>query len=72
MKFDYGDEAVVTGDVECEPNAGRPCAIVAMTSIETEEQSRVFGYPAGTTIYTVEFGDGTDANIPEKLLKSIE
>jgi hypothetical protein len=43
-----------------------------MTSIETEEQSRVFGYPAGTTIYTVEFGDGTDANIPEKLLKSIE
>jgi hypothetical protein len=43
-----------------------------MTSIETEKQSRVFGHPVGTTMYTVEFEDGPDANVPEELLKPIE
>ena len=71
MKFDYGDEAVVVGDAGCESRADQPCAVVGMTSIETEEQINVFGHPVGTTTYTVEFGDGSDITIPEDLLKPL-
>ena len=72
MKFDYGDAGVVTGGVRSEPHAGRPCAVVGITSIETETQSRVFGHPVGTTVYLVEFGDGKDAIFPEEHLKPFE
>jgi hypothetical protein len=40
-----------------------------MTPVETEQQVAVFGHPVGTMVYTVEFGDGKDAQIPEGLLR---
>ena len=71
MKFNYGDEVVLTQVEGGGRLATRACAIVGITPLETEEQSRIFGYPVGTTLYTVEFGDGTDADVPEDLLKLI-
>jgi hypothetical protein len=69
MKFDYGDEVMLIrveggGDL-----TNRVCAVVGITPIETEEQSSSFGYPVGTTMYTVEFGDGSDADVPGDSLK---
>jgi hypothetical protein len=43
----------------------KPCAVVGITPIETLEQVELFGYPMGTVMYTVEFGDGTDKLVME-------
>jgi hypothetical protein len=68
VKFDYGD-AVVTTRVDGEGRAANaPCAVVAITLVDTEGEARTFGYPIGTTLYTVEFGDGSDAILPEDAL----
>jgi hypothetical protein len=41
----------------------------ALRRVEREEQERVFEYPLGTVLYTVEFGDGTDTLVPESDLR---
>ena len=61
MKFDYGDEVVAVTRDDVGNVAERRCIIVGITPIESEEQSRHFKRPIGTVLYTVEFGDGTDA-----------
>jgi hypothetical protein len=70
MKFDYGDEVVFRQADRNNDLAGKTCSIVGITPIETEDQVRVFGYPLGTVLYTVEFGDGSDKLVPEAALES--
>jgi ribosomal protein S4E len=53
-KFDYGDEVHVTGG----EHKGRSGCIVSINLL----------YPSGT--YTVEVGDGSDAEIKEALLSA--
>jgi hypothetical protein len=72
MKFDYGDQVVVTHTEGSGRVVKRTCAIVGITPVVTEKQSQKFGHPVGTTMYTVEFGDRTNANIAESELTSIE
>lgn len=68
MKYDYGDDVIFkTLDQDGHP-LEKPGAIVGVTPVENEEQSRNFGYPTGTVLYTVEFGDGSDALLPEESL----
>lgn len=61
-KFEYGDLVVKRDDSTA---SNSPCSVVAITPITTEEESKTFGYPVGTTLYTVEFGDGSDTLLPE-------
>jgi hypothetical protein len=70
VKFDYGDVVVVTEAAVNDPRMGQPWAVVGMTLIETDEQSRAFGYPVGTTMYTVESEGRPDALVPEGFLRS--
>jgi hypothetical protein len=72
MRFDYGDAAIAILSMGGEPNATRPCAVVGITRIDSNEQSVNFGHPVGTTLYTVEFGDGSEALVPEEHLSLIE
>jgi len=72
MKFDYGDHVVVTRTEGSGRVVQRTCAIVGITPVVTEKQSQKFGYPVGTIMYTVEFGDGTNANFSGNDLTSIE
>jgi hypothetical protein len=70
MKFKYGD-AVILGEIDANGNSiNRPASVVAITSVETEQQTQAFGYPLGTVLYTVEFGDGSDQLVPEDVLES--
>ena len=48
-----------------------PAAVVSITAIETERLSKHFDAPIGTVFYTVEFGDGSDAFVPEKQLEAM-
>jgi len=69
MKFNYGD-AVILGEIDATGNSiKRPGSVVAITPVETEQQTHAFGYPLGTVLYTVEFGDGSDQLVPEDALE---
>jgi hypothetical protein len=69
MKFDYGDEVVATTKDDAGNIVERKCCVVGITPLEREEQEKVFKYPLGTVLYTVEFGDGTDTLVPESDLR---
>ena len=68
MKYDYGQEVIYN----CSDDKGMAttmrCAIVGITPVETIEQAKAFGYPRGTILYTIEFGDGTDKLVSENEL----
>jgi hypothetical protein len=65
MKFDYGDEVVLATKDDSGNPVEKVCYVVAITPIENEEQAKVFKYPLGVVLYTVEFRNGTDALVPE-------
>ena len=68
MKYNYGDDVIFktrdkTGNV-----VANPCTVVGITPVATEEQSSALNTPLGSVLYTVEFGDGSDAFLPEEQL----
>jgi hypothetical protein len=72
MKFDYGDEVIAGIKDDARNVVEKRCVIVSITPVETEEQSRHFKRPIGTVLYTVEFGDGSDALVTEGDLRLAE
>jgi hypothetical protein len=71
MKFDYGDEVVLETKDDTGSIGEKKCAIVGVTPVETEEQAKHFKRPVGTVLYTVEFGDGSDALVAEADLRPV-
>ena len=69
MRFDYGDEVVVRAKDDAASVPERRGCVVSITPVENEEQARHFNRPIGTVLYTVEFGDGTDAFVPDSDLR---
>jgi hypothetical protein len=69
MKYDYGQQ------VNYSPSSKQdmvmtPCSVVAITTVDNPKQAEIFGYPQGTVVYTIEFGDGTDKTVSEEELSS--
>jgi hypothetical protein len=71
MEFDYGDDAVFRESVPDGTFLDRECCVVGITKVESESQIPFFGYPLGTILYTVEFGDGSDKLVPENALRPV-
>jgi hypothetical protein len=69
-KFDHGD-AVLTKRLDDQGIRQRPAWVVGITTIATSDEARTFGYPIGTTLYTVEFEDGSDTVLAENALESL-
>jgi hypothetical protein len=72
MKFDCGDEVKLRTKDDAGTVAEKPCAVVSITPVESEEQTRHFKRPVGTILYTVEFSDGTDALVTEADLQPLD
>jgi len=70
MKFDYGDEVILTTKDDGGDVVETKCVVVGITPVDNEEQERVFKYPHGTVLYTVEFSNGSDALVAENDLRS--
>lgn len=51
-----------------ESQSSRGGSVVGVTPVESAEQAVLFGFPVGTTLYTVEFADGSDALLAEPSL----
>lgn len=71
MKFDYGDEVIFKGVDGTGRPIERPGAVVGITEVQNSKQAETVGYPIGTTLYTLEFGDGSDQLVPEDRLASL-
>jgi hypothetical protein len=71
VKFDFGQEVRYEQSEGADSSAASLACVVGVTPIETAEQAKVFGYPRGTVLYTIEFGDGTDKLVPEGDLKEV-
>jgi len=65
MKYDYGQAVLCKLATEDGIVMTRPGSVVSITSVNTAEQAEAFGYPLGTVVYTVEFGDGSDKSVSE-------
>jgi len=72
MKYDYGDEVIYRAKQSDGGMINRPGAIVGITEVLSDKQAEVLGFPLGTVLYTVEFGDGSDQNIPEAELVPLD
>ena len=71
MKYDYGTDVVFATQDEDGNSVSKPGTVVGITTVETEEQSRAFERPLGTTLYTVELGDGSDMLLAEEQLEPL-
>ena len=58
MKYTFGDSVLLT-------SSGQPCEVVALTEVENAQLVETFRVPLGAILYTVEFGDGSDALVRE-------
>ena len=68
MAYDHGDTVLVLG-LGSDRKDEAVGEIVAITEIVTNEQATALGHAVGTIVYTVEFGDGTDADVSSERLK---
>jgi hypothetical protein len=62
MKYGLGDSVQLAVTPE-------PCEVVGITHVESVHQAEALNVPLGTVLYTVEFGDGFDALLPEGALE---
>jgi len=68
-KYTWGDSVrVVSPHNELFPSDSGE--VVGLWEVETEENAAFWGYPVGTVIYTVEFSDGSSAEVPDMHLLS--
>lgn len=66
MKFDYNDQVVRLVDGQEGERVG---VVVAFTEIQHEDQVQRYGQPIGTTLCTIEFGDGKEELSPESEIR---
>lgn len=71
MKYDYGDDLILKADDGRGNVVQKVCTVVGITSVDNAEQSRAFGQPVGTVLYSIEFGDGSDALVVEERLEPL-
>jgi hypothetical protein len=67
MKFNYGDIVIVKTEAPLEYRPGESGAVCGMWEIN-DQTSKEFALPVNTQMYTVEYGDRTDCQIPEEYL----
>jgi hypothetical protein len=70
MDYTHGDEVTVEvpngeGTVIC-----KTATVVGITLVGSQRLSAHLGYPLGTTLYTVEFGDGSEALVPSTAIQT--
>lgn len=70
--FTWGDFVKVITSAPVKYRPGELGDVCGVWAIDSAENSEARGEPLGTTIYTVEFGDGTSAEIPGCYLEKIK
>lgn len=58
--------------INLEWRPGSAGSICGLRTIESEEQAVSSSFVVGTVVYTVEFGDGESAQVPEYALEAFD
>ena len=67
--FTWGDTVRVSEGASEDHRPGNLGAVCGLTEVTDTDTAATHGTPVGSFIYTVEYADGTDAEIPESYLK---
>jgi hypothetical protein len=65
----WGDTVVVRLGARAEWRPGAAAEVVGMRTVETPGVAAAFEAPLGSQLLLVEFGDGSDAEVPERWLE---
>ena len=65
----WGDTVRVKADALPEMHPGALAAVCGTRKVDTAELARQFNCEIGTTLYLVEYSDGSSLEIPEGLLE---
>ena len=71
-RFTWGETVKISIDAPKEYKPGELAEVCSMWEIKTEENSKALGEPVGTIIYSIEFGDGTLMEAPERYLEKYQ
>ena len=64
-RYTWGDTVRVKVGASPEMRPGHLAAVCGIRDLENPDQAKQFSRPIGTTLYLVEFGDGSSIEIPE-------
>ena len=70
--FTWGDFVRVVTSAPEKYRPGELGDVCGIWTVDSLENSEARGKPIGTTIYTVEFGDGVSAEIPQRYLEEAD
>lgn len=65
MELTWGDSVTIRPDAPAEARPGAGASVCGIRKVETRGQGLEFGVTIGTTLYLIEFGDGTSIEVPE-------
>jgi hypothetical protein len=71
-QYTWGETVKIANDAPKEYKPGELAEICSMWEIETDANSRIRGEPVGTIIYSIEFGDGTIIELPDRYLEKYQ
>ncbi len=71
-QYTWGETVKITIDAPKAHKPGELAEICSMWEIKTDENSISRGEPVGTIIYSIEFGDGTLMEIPDRYLEKYQ
>ena len=64
-----GDAVRIRSHAPAEMRPGSFGSVCAFTLVDNDDRAKRYGYPIGTTMLLVEYGDGHAIEIPEDLLE---
>lgn len=65
----WGDAVVVRSGARAEWRPGATAEVCGMRTVETPSVAAAFEVPLGSQLLLIEFGDGSDAEVPERWLE---
>jgi len=70
LGYGWGDSVQVTEEAPTEMRPGHKAAVCGLLLLEEDDERP--GMSAGTVLVLIEFGDGTDAEIPSQFVVPLE
>jgi hypothetical protein len=71
-KFTWGETVKIAIEAPKVYKPGELAEICSMWKIENDENSKSRGEPVGTVFYSIEFGDGTLMEIPDRYIEKYQ
>lgn len=67
----WGDTVRIKDHAPPQMRPGNLASVCGMRTVETREQAKVFGCPVSTTVFLVEFSDGSSIELADFYLEMV-